>query len=64
MSDIRVRVRYHDIEVEMVVPIVPRYGLEVYKDSSGTHGALLSLVSEATKQVEALITAGRKEVAP
>jgi hypothetical protein len=61
MSDFRVRVRYHDIEVEIAIPMSERDNIEpkVY-----TGLTAIEMVKEATKQVEALIIAGRKEVAP
>lgn len=61
MSDFRVRVRYHDIEVEIAIPQAER---QVIEAKNGTGLTAIEIVKEATKQVEALITAGRKEVAP
>ena len=59
MSDFRVRVRYHEIEVEVFVPCKEREYLEQGKF---THGALMDTVKTCTELVSELIIAGRKEV--
>ncbi len=61
MSDLRIRVRYHDIEVELVMPAKPNDPASVSM-SSVSEGQALRLVAEATNKVEQLITAGRRPV--
>lgn len=61
MPDFRVRVRYHEIEVEVSIPQKDR---ETLGHTSGTGMTAIEIVKQATKQVEQLITAGRRSVQP
>lgn len=60
MSDFKVRVKYHEIEVEIVIPQRDR---EALNHESGTGLAAIEMVKECAEQIEALIIAGRRDVA-
>lgn len=60
MSDFKVRVKYHEIEVEIAIPIKEREYIE-HKSYSGL--TAIEMVKECAKQIETLIIAGRRDVA-
>lgn len=59
MSDLKIRVRYHEIEVEVSIPKTP---LTVINPNGETCSTIMELLKDATDKIEQLIMAGRKEV--
>lgn len=60
MSDLLVRVRYHDIEVEVQAPISDGYSSNVEQTSN----IVRERIAAAAKAVEQLIIAGRRPCEP
>lgn len=59
MSDLIIRVRYHEIEVEVSIPKTP---LTLINHNGETCSAIKELLKNASDTIEQLIIAGRKEV--
>ena len=59
MSDFKVKVKYHEIEVEVILPMDRiadyRPSVEHKMDS------VMKILKESTKQIELLIIAGRRD---
>ena len=58
MSDIKIRVRYHDIEIEVEAPLSDGYS----STNEQTSKIVVERIVEATKAVEKLIIAGRTKI--
>lgn len=58
MPDFKVRVKYHEIEVEVILPLDSR---SAFKENSDSVGAITKTVEVLTKYVETLIIAGRRD---
>ena len=54
MSDLRIKVKYYDIEIEYSVPLKERDYLEV--------GTIVDFIKQTTECVEQLIITGRKSL--
>lgn len=58
MSELKVKVKYHEIEVEVILPLETR---NVFKSDGDSVGAITKTVEVLTKHVESLIIAGRRD---
>lgn len=59
MSDLKVRVKYHEIEVEVILPMD---GIGDYKPSvEHKMDSVMKILKESTKQIETLIITGRRD---
>jgi hypothetical protein len=59
MSDLRVKVKYYDIEIEYSIPLTERDYLEVGKT---TQASIVDFIKQTTECVEQLIITGRKSL--